>query len=162
VALAEVILAEPTCRMATARNLIVYSWRDAASLSQIKASGRVARATARKHPKGAGSIHVIAGGIPRFTDEVRTEAALIRGDRSLSSLGIAEVVLVEGLAGVAARSFLGTLALLGRSPRPQKAFRDVPSAAAWLAPKLAAGGVPWTAVEIEAAVAEVCAGHGAP
>jgi hypothetical protein len=159
VGLVELHCAEPTCRIATARNLVVYSWRDAATLEQIRASGRVSRAMARKHPRGTGSLHIIAGGIPRFSDEVRAEAAKIRGDPSLSSLGVAEVVLVTGLAGVAARGFVSTVTLLGRAARPRKVFSDVPSAAAWLAPKLNAGGESWTAAELELVAGDVSSGH---
>jgi pimeloyl-ACP methyl ester carboxylesterase len=160
VALVEVHCAEPTCRIATARNLVVYSWREVATLDQVRASGRISRAMARKHPRGTGSLHLIAGGIPRFSEEVRAEAAKIRGDANLSSLGVAQVVLVTGLAGVAARGFLSTVTLLARAARPDKVFSELRSAAAWLAPKLAAGGEAWTAAEVEVVAAEVTAGHG--
>jgi hypothetical protein len=159
VALVEVHLAEPTCRIATAKNLVVYSWLDAATLAQVRASGRICRAMVRKHPGGTGSLHLIAAGMPRYDEEVRAEAARIRGDPRFSSLGVAEVVMVTGLVGVAVRGFVSTVNLLGRAVRPHKVFGDVASAAEWLAPRLSAGGEAWTAAEVVAIAAEVSAGH---
>jgi hypothetical protein len=160
-ALAEMHCAEASCRIATARNLIVYSWLDAPTLLQVRASGRLSRAMARKHRGGTGSLHVIAGGTPRFDEAVRSETAKIRGDATLSPLGVAEVVLVTGLSGVAARGFLSTVALIARAARPQKVFADLTSAAEWLAPKLSAGGEGWTPAEILAVVTEVSGSHRA-
>jgi hypothetical protein len=61
----------------------------------------------------------------------------------------------ESLGGVAARAFLSTVLLLGRSPSPNKVFREPADAAAWLAPLATTAREAWTPDQILAAFAEV-------
>jgi hypothetical protein len=155
----ELEVTERSFCVATSRNLVVFSWRALATVEQVRACGRASRGLARRKPGGTGAVNLIAGGVPRFTDEVRREAERLRADPSLSPLGRADVVLVDGFAGVAARGFMSTVTLLGKSGRPHRVFGDVRSAGAWLAPKLSAGGEPWTSAEVEEVVRQVEAAH---
>lgn len=160
-ALVEILHADGTLRLGASRNLVVYVWHDAPTLPQLRECGRVSRAVARAHPEGTALLDLIVGGIPRFSEDVRAEAARVSNDPSVSSLGAADVVLVTGLAGAAVRGFLGTLTLLSRMPRPRKVFGDVASAAAWLAPRLRVGGQAWTVPDVVAVAAEMRALPGA-
>jgi hypothetical protein len=159
VPLVEVPYSDACCRIGTSRNLVVYAWWDVPAVSQLREAGRISRAAARKHPSGTALVNLVVSGTPRFSEEVRAESARIARDSELATLGGVDVILLTGLVGVAARSFLETVNLLSRAPRPRKVFGEVPSAAAWVAGKLAAGAEAWTGAQVEAAVTEVTAGR---
>lgn len=144
----------PQVETSASRNLLVFAWFDVPSVAVTREVARVARTVAKKHPSGSGLMNVFLGGTPRFSDEVRAEIVKIDHDPSLFPLGIARVILVPGLAGVAVRVFLNTVTLLARQPlRPVQAFSGFSQAAAWLAPRLESGGEAWTAQEIVALTA---------
>ena len=154
-ALAEVLLSDATCRIGTSRNLIVYTWRDPPTVTQLREASRISRALGRRYPAGTGLFNVIIEGTPRFSEEVRVETARLTADPAVASLGSADVVLLTGFAGVAVRGFMNTANLLARVPRPRQVFGDMASGAAWLAPKLAVAGEVWTPAQVMAVAEEM-------
>ena len=71
------------------------------------------------------------------------------------SLGAAHVVLVEGFASTAVWAFMNTALLPGRPARPNRVFREVETAVAWLVPLLTRGEQRWTHAELAALVARM-------
>jgi hypothetical protein len=154
VTLAEIPFSNASIRIATSRNLVVFAWRDAPTVAEVRQCHRILRAVARQYPAGAGVINLIIQGTPSFSEAVRAEAARATSDPLIAKVGVAHVVLVTGFVGVAVRGFLSSVTLLGRSPRKSRAFGDVPSGAAWLAPRLSVGGEAWTPAEVAAVAVE--------
>ena len=139
-ATAEILYTDTEMQIAVHRNLLLIAFCDAPSAEQIRECGRVARSLARKHPGGIGLLNLVLSGKPNFTNEMREEAVKLNRDPSLFRLAIADVVLIPGLVGVAARSFLSTVTLLSRSANPRSAFGNLEDTDAWLVPRLAGGG----------------------
>jgi hypothetical protein len=163
-------LDEPTCRIVTARNVVIALWLDAPVVSQIQAIARVGRARKSKYPRGVVMVNVIVSGRPNFTQDVRDEVARLY-QANLFALGACHAVLVGGLAGVATRAFLATVSLLRRSSAPSRVTGDVDSTVAWVHAQ-ANGVEPWAAPEIRALFTDLLAStqagasastaHGAP
>lgn len=128
------------------RNVLIVVWRDAPDLADIRAWHRLGLFMAKEHATSA-CIDVVVAGTPRFSDDVRRAAEELARDERIFPLGIAHVLLIPGLGGSAVRAFIGTILLVARPPAPAKVVGDVPSAIAWLLPKLGAG---WTAAELRA------------
>ncbi len=124
-------LDEPTCRVVTARNIVVARWLDAPRVAHIQAIARIGRQRKAKYPRGVVMTNVIVTGRPDFTQEVRDEVAKLY-EANLFALGACHAVLVGGLAGVATRAFLGTVSLLRRSSSPSRVTSDLDSTAAWV------------------------------
>ena len=82
-------------------------------------------------------VNVVEGGIPNFTDEVRKEAVRHAQRSAPWRLATAHIVLIPGMRGVAVRSFMSTMLLLGKPPVPTRVFNDMTQAAQWLAAALA-------------------------
>lgn len=140
---------DPTLRVAVIHNLTVAQWRDAPTLGQMRALDRIDVAKRRLVTGGVAFLNVIVEGVPRFTDEVREEAARQTAGRSGRDLAAAHLVLIGGLTGAAVRAFLSTVFLLGRPKFPTKVFSDVAECARWLAPLISeAGGRQWTSDQI--------------
>lgn len=146
----ELLHTSPQVEISGHRNLLVLAWHDAPTVAVMREVGRAGRAVAKKHAAGYGLMNLFLRGTPRFTDEVRDEVVRLDRDAQFAPLGAARVILLPGLAGVAVRVFLNTVTLIARPARSVQAFSDVPDAAAWLAPKLQAGGQTWTGAEIVA------------
>ncbi len=138
-------------RVAQSQNLVVAVWREApSSLTQMHTIEALNESTRKEHPAGAGYVNVIVAGTPRFSKEIRDDAARQTRETPENALASAHVVLVGGLTGVAVRSFLSTMLLVGRPKVPSKVFGDIKSAAAWTAEKLSGPGrIRWVAAELE-------------
>lgn len=144
---ATVELEEPTCRIVAERNVVVAVWRDAPTVSQVRAVGRVGRARRVVHQDGIVLVNVIVSGTPSFPEEVRAEIKeLYRANHF--ALGACHVVLVPGLAGVATRAFLGTVSLLRRTNNPSRIVGDRESAVLWLLECATSRGEPWKRAEL--------------
>ena len=144
----ETLYSDATLLVAAQRNLLILAWTDAPSAAQLRECGRLGRVLGRKHPGGIAMLDLLISGTAKFSNEMREEAVKITRDPKLFRLGVADVVLVSGLVGVAARAILSTVALIGRPVVPNRMFGNLADATAWLAPKLALGGEPWSAAEI--------------
>jgi hypothetical protein len=140
---------DETCRIVTERNVGVISWREAPNMLQLRAHDRIGKQLARAYKGGTLLVSLVRGGTPNFTPEVRDETNRILGQRPFYDLGVARVLLVGGLGGVAARAFLSTALLVSRSPRPTRVFSNVADAAGWCCEMLASGTEKWTRSEIE-------------
>jgi hypothetical protein len=147
-ATAETLYTDADMQIAAHRNLLLITFNDAPSAEHIRECGRIARSLARKHPGGIALLNLVLSGKPNFSNEMREESVKLNRDPSLFRLGIADVVLIPGFVGVAARSFMSTIMLLSRSPNPRSAFGKLEDADAWLAPRLAAGGERWAKGDI--------------
>jgi hypothetical protein len=162
VALVDIVYSDATCRVGTSRNLFVYAWYDAPTLSQLQECGRLSRAMHRRHPQGTALLDLMVAGTPRFSEEIRAETTRLTAEPTTATLGVADVILLGGLAGVAVRTFINTVNLLGRTTRPHKVFSEVAPAAAWLGPKLSAGPERWTSADVAAVAADMLATRPAP
>lgn len=140
---ADILYSDDVLRIAQHRNLLLIIWSDAPTLSHMTNCERAARGANRQNPDGIGLLCLMLNsGIPRFTDEVREEVAKFNRSPALFPLGVANVMLMPGIAGVAVRAFVSTAALLGRPAVPTKMFADVTEAAEWLAPRLRTASAP--------------------
>jgi hypothetical protein len=93
-------------------------------------------------------INLVHSGTPNFTPEVTQETARIVRQEQFYDLGAANVLLVSGLGGVAARAFLSTALLVSRSPRPTRVFSNIPEAIDWSWAMLQNGAVKWAKEEL--------------
>jgi hypothetical protein len=123
-------------------------WFDAPTVDRLRRMHEVMKKQRAAYPGGTGMLDLIVDGTPRFSGDVRDEAIKITGDGK--DVGAAHVILFTGLRGVATRTFLSTMLLVGRPATPTKVFDGVAAAASWLAPLLSVGGVQWTADAIGA------------
>lgn len=149
---AEILYSDDVLRIAQHRNLLILSWAEAPTLTHMANCERAARGANRLNPDGIGLLCLmLSGGIPRFPDDVREEVAKFNRNPALFPLGVANVMLVTGLAGVAVRAFVSTASLLGRPAVPTKTFADLVDAADWLAPLLRTPSAPrWNPGDLKA------------
>lgn len=149
--------------LATAPYLQVVAWTGTPTVDHIETIDRVNRRQMRELPEGAAMFHLAVRGRPAFSPEVveATKRSLARVEAWRT--GTANVVLLEGLAGVAVRSFLNTINLLTRAKRPVRTFSDLASATRWMYEHLE--GHPsrtWREGPLLEALTELVAGTGAP
>lgn len=142
-----------TCRILTDRNVGVIAWRDAPTMLQLRAHDRVGKQLGRAY-EGTLLLSLVHSGTPNFTPEVTEETKRILAQDRFYDLGVARVLLVGGLGGVAARAFLSTALLVSRSPRPTRVFGNVRDAADWSCEMLKGGDVRWSGSELEALCTE--------
>src|SRR5258706_14114320 len=148
-----VVHEEPILRVVTCGNLFIAAWSDAPTAAQMKTVFRHAQALKQRHPLGTAMANLIVRGTPRFSSDVREEAAATTR-AALHNLGAADLVLVGGLAGAAVRAFLGTAILLGRAKNPTRVFSSADDASRWLAGQLPNGPVAgWTVESVRGAIA---------
>ena len=144
---------ERTLRILVERNLGVLSWRDAPNITQLRAHDRVGKQLERSYKGKTMLLNLVHSGTAKFSPEVTQETARIVRQENFYDLGAANVLLVGGLGGVAARAFLSTALLVSRSPRPTRVFSNLDEAIEWTLAMLQPGGVRWARNEI-VAVAE--------
>jgi hypothetical protein len=140
----ETLYTDADVQISAHRNLLIVAFSDAPAAEHLRECGRIARVLTRKYPGGIGLLDLVLSGTPRFSNEMRDEAVKLSRDPALFRQGVADVVLIPGLIGVATRSFLSTVSLLSRSPNPRSAFGTLEAADAWLVPRLSDAGERWT------------------
>jgi hypothetical protein len=141
----EVLHEDATLRIWAIRDLIGVVWFEAPAYEQVQELRRIAKVRGRAFSDGIGLFQVVVRGTPRFTDEVRAEVEKIARD-NVFSRGGAHIILVDGLAGSAARAFLSTILLIRRQRAPAKVFGEIAEAAKWFAREV---GGPCQASELE-------------
>jgi hypothetical protein len=151
----EIVHDDPCLRMGVFRNLLVIAWIDAPDRSHARAMGQALNTLIGRYATGFAVLNTIVSGAPRISDEFRAEILTIMRDPRLQGRGAAHLITLDGLGGVAARAFLSTVLLLGRSPSPNKVFGEPMHAAAWLAPLATTAREAWTADQVLAAFVEV-------
>lgn len=154
----QVLHEDSALRIGAVGPLLMISWSDVPSLAQVQQLSSVETS----YREGAGCaklvvVNLILGGsldnVPRFTDEVRTEAARHIRRQAPWRAGAAHVIRLTGMRGVAVRAFLNTVVLVASPSAPTRVFADLDTAAPWLAPLLP--GDPWTAAQVLAALQQV-------
>jgi hypothetical protein len=124
-------------RVSSEGHLLLAIWVDAPRIEQMSALTRITEAHHRR--LGADKqvmMHAVLGGTPDFTEEVRKASAdLIRRSSSWRA-ATAWMIPLSGLRGVAVRSLVSTIFLLGRSASPMRVFERPEPAGAWLLPHL--------------------------
>lgn len=128
----EVLYEDATLRVWAVRNVLGVVWFEAPTLEQMRELTRIGKVRGRTHPDGLGLFQLVVRGTPRFTDEVRAEVERVARE-NVFARGGAHVILVDGLAGSAARAFLSTVLLIRRRRAPTKVFGDIGEAATWFA-----------------------------
>lgn len=125
-------------------HLLIAVWNDAPTMGQMRALERAGDA---HRDELAGDKQAFANialdGTPNFNDEVRAEAARHSQRSSPWRLATAHVLLFSGMRGIAVRSFLSTMILLGRPKVPTKVFDRIEASGQWLLPFLPATDA-WT------------------
>jgi hypothetical protein len=139
----EVIFENDTARIAVSRNVVVAAWADAPrTTKELREFERAGRRVSQSFEKRAVFANVIYSGTPMFSQEVRDEVT--RMTRTpMFHLGTAQIILVQGLAGVAVRAFLSTSFLLSRTKIPNKVFGDLGFGVDWLHGRLCDGPIDW-------------------
>lgn len=156
----ELLHDDGTARFGRARNLVVSGWSDAPRVVQLHKLRRVLEGVAKEHEGDFGLLNVVYRGTPEFSAETRAALARLVGDPLAHGRGVAHVFLLGGLAGAAARVFLGTALLAGKATPFHKIFGGVDDAAAWLAPRLSSQKARWTAAGVVEAATELAAKAG--
>ena len=152
----ETVHEDATLRIATARNLTVLVWTDAPNEMQMRRYHEVGVTQGEKWKRKYTLLNTILRGTPRFSEGVRAEAVAMTKDKRLSGLGVAHLVEAPGLAGVATRAFLSTVALVARTSRtPVRVFGDPERALAWVLEQLARGDEAWTLPQVQGVYDEV-------
>jgi hypothetical protein len=154
----ELVHQDATLSIGVCRNLVVYAWFAAPDVNHLRGLGRELHSASLRNRGGTAGLGMVVAGTPLFTDGVRDEMVRVLRDPRHMEHGVAHVVKITGLAGVATRAFLSTSFLLARSTRPNKVFDEVSSAASWLVPLLAKSGDTWRVGDVLAVVDEVRGG----
>lgn len=152
---------DETLRVGCLDNLTIAVWWDAPTAAQMRALDDVDMAMRARTTGLAGFMNIIVTGFPRFSAEVREEAARQSAFDDGRSGAAAHVVLTRGLVGAAARAFLSGVFLAARPGYPNRVFGDPMEAARWLAPLLEAhGAYRWSPERVSDLVAALL--HPAP
>ena len=127
---------DPTFTLSRCENLAVAAWWDAPTVAQIGVVERNMDVMRRAFRDEMAFVNVIvAGRIESFSKDVR-EAANRLTEKHPRSLCVANVVLVEGIAGVLTRTIMRAMRMVGRNESPWRVFDNCAAAAAWIAPHL--------------------------
>ncbi len=139
----EVMFQNETARIAASRNVVVVAWADAPrTVVELREFEKAGKRVSAAFDKKAIFANVIISGTPSFSQEVRDEVT--RMTRTpMFHLGTAQIILVQGLAGVAVRAFLSTSFLLSRTKIPNKVFGDLDFGVDWLHGRLCEGPADW-------------------
>jgi hypothetical protein len=132
----EIAFSDSSLRVATVDNLELASWFDAPELRHMHTIDRVYKRMKRRVQGGCGFVNVVVDGVPKFSAEVREEAAKQTAEVDDRDIATAHLILVDGMVGSAVRAFMSTTILIGRPPHPTKVFGDIPTTARWLAIQL--------------------------
>lgn len=146
----EVVHKDQTFAVVIGGRVVAAVWKDAPTLAQM---GRLRAATDRHKkmsPDGGALVNIVVSGTPSFRNEVRVEAAKQTSENDTWGIATAHVVLVDGFAGIAVRSFFSTMTLLGRSKVPTKVFGDLDEATRWVASHLRLRDASCTAAVVKA------------
>ena len=140
----DVVFENETARIAALDNVLVVRWADAPRTTfELKEFEKAGKRIASEFDKRAVFANVIVSGTPSFSQEVRDEVARLTSS-PMFHLGTAQIILVDGLAGVAVRAFLSTAFLLSRAKAPNKVFGDLRRGIDWMHARLGDGPVSWT------------------
>ncbi len=144
----EVAFENETARIATSRNIVVAAWAEAPRTTvELREFEKIGKRVSQQFEKRAIFANVIIGGTPSFSQEVRDEVT--RMTRTpMFHFGTAQIILVQGLAGVAVRAFLSTSFLLARTKIPNKVFGDLNFGVDWMHGRLCEGPIEWKRDEI--------------
>lgn len=126
----EILHEDPTLRIWAIRNVLGVVWFEAPNFEQLQELNRIGKVRSRAYPEGLGLFQLVVRGTPRFTDEVRAEVERMARE-NVFARGGAHIILVDGLAGSAARAFLSTVLLIRRQRAPAKVFSEIGEAATW-------------------------------
>ena len=138
-----VLFENPIARIAAQENVLVVRWADAPRTTlELREFEKAGKRIASAFDKRAVFANVIVSGTPSFSQEVRDEVARLTSS-PMFHLGTAQIVLVQGLAGVAVRAFLSTALLVSRAKAPNKVFGDLDYGVDWMHARLREGPVPW-------------------
>lgn len=137
---------DDTLVLGAAGPLHIAGWLDAPGTAQIARLSELADQQRRRYGEHSAFANLIASGTPRFSPEVR-QAVTALTKRS-GGAGAAHVVLLDGLPGVAVRSFLSTILLLARPKVATRVFGDLDEAAVFLAAALRENESSWTHAEV--------------
>ena len=144
-----------TARIATRDNVLVVRWADAPRTTvELKEFAKTGKLVADRFGKRAVFANVIVSGTPSFSQEVRDEVARLTAT-PMFHLGTAQIILVQGLAGVAVRAFLSTAFLVSRAKAPNKVFGDLTYGIDWMHARLREGPVSWTREALAAFVESI-------
>lgn len=141
------------------RNVLLWSWRAAATPITCQRMRVQLVSLARANPQGAGAITVIGTEVGIPPDEIRKLMVKARRDAAQYDMrGGAIVYEGDGFRGSVVRGVVTSLMLLATDIYPQSVHGDIPSAVAWLVKRMKEAAPP--ANELTAAVKQVRAHAG--
>jgi hypothetical protein len=142
------------------RNVRVCVWRDAPTMTQMRAVGDGAPLM-RKRFHVSAFVNLIVDGTPKFEADVRAEAA--RQSREMpGGICTAHCILIDGLRASATRAFMSGVVLLARPRVPTKVFGDLDECIRWMTPMLVASAARWTEGEVAATMRTLSARREPP
>lgn len=123
------VFEDAVLRLSRFENLVIAAWFDAPEVHHMLEVEKSALAVGSL---GALLANVAVRGRPRFSDDVRREAVRM-SKAARFRLGVAHIVLADGLTGSAARAFLSMVVLVSRPSNPVKVCGEIEEGAAFLA-----------------------------
>jgi hypothetical protein len=152
-----IVYEDAILRVAVRKNVAFAVWSAAPTVTQVHAFQRAAEQLG-KGSAGHALMSVVVRGVPKFTEGVRDELVRVM-KRELYRLGIAHLILLDGLAGAAVRAFLSTVRLLSRTPTPAGVFGSPDEAIGWVLDRVRAAPERWTQNELREALDEAIKGR---
>lgn len=130
--------------IAVERELIVTRWTGPPTARQLEALASVHERCGRE--VAILDVVVDVRGRPSVDAAVRAQLVRLIGAHGARTVGVAHVVMLDGLVGTAVRSFFGAIEMVSGTRTPTSTFDDVDGAAPWLAGKL--GAPSWTREDV--------------
>ncbi len=123
------IFEDAVLRLSRFENLVIAAWFDA---PEVRHMLEVEKGSLAVGSVGALLANVPVRGRPRFSDDVRREAVRMSKEGRFR-LGVAHIIVAEGLTGSATRAFLSMVVLVSRPKNPVKVCGEVDEGATFLA-----------------------------
>ncbi len=127
---------DPVLYVVTLRNVTLSVWTGSPELAQWQAVGRISEALSKRNGAERAMLSVVVRGLPKFNDVARGELVKVMKNPAYFPVGVAHLVLLDGLAGSTVRAFLSTARLLSRSSVPAAVFGAEDEAILWILEKL--------------------------
>jgi len=129
----EVAFEDDGLRVATVDNVCISAWFEEPTLERMRIMDRSYKSLRHQLVRGGVFVSIAVEGVPRFSAEVRAEAARQTAATGKRDLVTCHLVLLRGLTGSAVRAFMSTMVLVGRPAHPTKVFGDPMVASRWIA-----------------------------
>jgi hypothetical protein len=114
-------------------NVVIAHWTGAPTARQLRRLAEHCEAVSAAHG-GAALLNLVTAGASSLDADARAQALALTRSNAAGNLGVAHVVLLEGLAGVAVRGLFLAILSLSKPRTPTATFGTLEEGVAWLAP----------------------------